>query len=557
MIGNMPNEQLDQQAVSLAKSIRQVESNNNFNAKGKSGEWGAYQFTPSTWDSYAKEFGINAAFGSATPQQQNEVAYKKIKQWKDQGYNPGQIASMWNAGAGRPNAYQEGHKGVNKMGVEYDTPDYARKVAETYQRLKPLEQAKQQLAQRTEEVPQEEKSLRRKGLEFLFPILEKKERTGLQTLGDLGLSALTLVPGLGAAGLGAKATAVGGKAALRGLIPGLLKSGTIAKGAGAGYGVDVLANLSKGETGGEAFTPGLGTALGGAIPLGSQALRMTGVGQRALSEKALQEASDIVAPTLTKKNIKQGLKGGLVSKSGKGQITMGVDKKSQKAAESIQDLVKKGSIKATDTVEKKVNVVKDEITNVAKDLEKKLKSMEVQPILEPEDLQGLITRTQKIFKESPLLVGDAGKASKRIFEKFVSFLPEGKDVTALDLLKARKKLDSWIRSEGRSAVFDPRIETAISKGLREIRQGANKLIAEKAPDVPVKNLLQQQSSMYDALDAIIENSWREVGTSGVQRYFKRHPYQRDLLTGGIKGSIPGLIGGGVLGGYISSKLTGD
>lgn len=553
----MPNEQLDQQAVALAKSIRQIESNNNFNAQGKSGEWGGYQFTPATWDSYSREFGVNAAFGSATPEQQNEVAYKKIKQWKDQGYNPGQIASMWNAGAGRPNAYQEGHKGVNKFGVEYDTADYAKKVAQTYQRLKPLEEAKTQLAQRTEPTPKEEKSLGRKGLEFLFPILEKKERTGLQTIGDLGLSALTLIPGLGAAGLGAKAANVGGRAALKGLLPSLLKASTIAKGAGAGYGVDVLSNLSKGETGGEAFTPGLGTALGGAIPFGSQALRMTGVGQRALGEKALQEAAEIVSPTLTKKNIKQGLKSGLVSKSGKGKISMGIDKKSQKSAESIQDLVRKGSIKATDTVEKKVNVVKDEITNVAKDLEKQLKSMEVQPILEPEDLQGLIERTQKIFKESPLLVGDAGKASKRIFDKFVSFLPEGKDVTALDLLKARKKLDSWIRSEGRSAVFDPRIETAISKGLREIRQGANKLIADKAPNVPVKNLLQKQSSMYDALDAIIENSWREVGTSGVQRYFKRHPYQKDLLTGGVKGSIPGLIGGGVLGGYLSSKLTGD
>ena len=132
----MPPTQLDPQAVALAKAIRQTESGGDWSAKGGSGEWGAYQFTPGTWDAYASEAGVNAVFGSATPDQQNEVAYKKIKQWKDQGYNPGQIASMWNAGAGKPNAYQEGHKGVNAHGVEYDTPEYAKKVAMAYQSLK-------------------------------------------------------------------------------------------------------------------------------------------------------------------------------------------------------------------------------------------------------------------------------------------------------------------------------------------------------------------------------------------------------------------------------------
>ena len=131
-----PQQQLDPQAVALAKAIRETESKSDFNAKGKSGEWGAYQWTPATWDAHAREAGVNAVFGSATPDQQNEVAYKKIKQWKDQGYNPGQIASMWNAGVGKPNAYVEGNKGVNSYGVQYDTKKYAEDVARAYQRLK-------------------------------------------------------------------------------------------------------------------------------------------------------------------------------------------------------------------------------------------------------------------------------------------------------------------------------------------------------------------------------------------------------------------------------------
>lgn len=129
-------EQLDPQVVNLAKAIRQHESGGDFTRPGKSGEYGGYQYTEPTWDAYSKEFGINVPLRQASPEQQNEVTYKKIKQWKDSGYNVGQVASMWNAGPGKPNAYLEGHKGVNQYGVEYDTPLYAKKISEYYQQYK-------------------------------------------------------------------------------------------------------------------------------------------------------------------------------------------------------------------------------------------------------------------------------------------------------------------------------------------------------------------------------------------------------------------------------------
>jgi hypothetical protein len=131
----MENTQLDQDAVNLAKAIRQHESGGDFNAQGKSGESGAYQFTAPTWRGYAKEV-LGDENAEMTPQNQNKVAYTKIKQWKDKGLNVGQIASSWNAGEGRPNAYKENNVGVNEFGVHYDTPTYARKVAEIYQQTK-------------------------------------------------------------------------------------------------------------------------------------------------------------------------------------------------------------------------------------------------------------------------------------------------------------------------------------------------------------------------------------------------------------------------------------
>lgn len=132
----MPPTALDPQAVSLAKAIRQTESGGNFQARGGSGEYGAYQFMPATWDATAKKFGVNVPLEQATPEQQNQVAYSQIKAWKDEGLNVGQIASAWNAGYGRKNAYVQGWSGENDKGVSYDTPAYAKKVAEAYQSFK-------------------------------------------------------------------------------------------------------------------------------------------------------------------------------------------------------------------------------------------------------------------------------------------------------------------------------------------------------------------------------------------------------------------------------------
>lgn len=126
---------LDQDAVNLVKAIRQTESGGNFSARGKSGELGAYQYTQPTWDTYSKKHGVNVPLEQATPEQQNEVTYKQIKEWKDSGYNPGQIASMWNSG--KPDAYlDKGYKGTNKLGIAYDVPKYAESVAKAYQTIK-------------------------------------------------------------------------------------------------------------------------------------------------------------------------------------------------------------------------------------------------------------------------------------------------------------------------------------------------------------------------------------------------------------------------------------
>lgn len=141
--------QLDPQVVNLAKAIRQTESGGNYTVQGKSGERGGYQFTEPTWNATAPKYGIKTSLKDATPEQQNAVAYNRIKEWKDRGHDVTQIASMWNAGEGEPDAYTgkfssntATHKagdpsvGINKFGAKYDVPTYAKSVASAYLKLK-------------------------------------------------------------------------------------------------------------------------------------------------------------------------------------------------------------------------------------------------------------------------------------------------------------------------------------------------------------------------------------------------------------------------------------
>lgn len=131
-------QQLDKDVVNAAKAIRQVESGNNAVTPREGSQLGGasrYQYTHDTWRGVAGKY-LGDQNAPLTLENENKATYLRIKDWKDQGYNIGQIASMWNAGEGRPNAYMENHRGVNEYGVAYDTPGYAKKVAEAYQQIK-------------------------------------------------------------------------------------------------------------------------------------------------------------------------------------------------------------------------------------------------------------------------------------------------------------------------------------------------------------------------------------------------------------------------------------
>ena len=147
--------QLDPQALNLAKAIRRAEtgtSTDPYNARGASGESGAYQYMPDTWKQWSKQY-LGQEDAPLSIENQNKVAYSRIKELKDQGLNPAQIASMWNSG--KAEAYREGLKGVNSKGVEYDVPAYVQKVSQYYNEAKGQQAAPIGNTQTVTTVPQE------------------------------------------------------------------------------------------------------------------------------------------------------------------------------------------------------------------------------------------------------------------------------------------------------------------------------------------------------------------------------------------------------------------
>jgi hypothetical protein len=108
---------INNEVAKIAGIIKHKESRGNYHLSGGSGEYGAYQFMPSTWYVYSME-----VYGKITPMteaNQDEVAVYAIKKLLEK-HNPAEIAAIWNSG--KPT--WEGRKGVNKYGIKYDVEAY-------------------------------------------------------------------------------------------------------------------------------------------------------------------------------------------------------------------------------------------------------------------------------------------------------------------------------------------------------------------------------------------------------------------------------------------------
>lgn len=303
----MNDQPVDQQALALTHAIALQESENdgkpNYNAVGDAGtSKGAYQWQPGNFEAAAKAAGLDP--NDFSPANQDKVAYSEVKAYKDKGYDPGQIASLWNSGS--PNNWQNhvGTTTINGTPIHYDTPAYVKGVQKYYQQLtgsqgtgvssllqqqdaqptgsNPLLQPQDdssKLDQQIQQLTSKGQTSQKPGFiqdlstgnfggaavdagNFLFPsvadtyhdIKGDSTKTGLQQLGDAGSTALgvaSLVPGLDEvatplkAALGVDKAAEGAELASK-AAPGLLSQ--VGKNAALGGAYGVTGAVGNGDT---------------------------------------------------------------------------------------------------------------------------------------------------------------------------------------------------------------------------------------------------------------------------------------------------------------------
>lgn len=114
----------------LLETIKIIESGGNYNTKGKSLEYGAYQFTNATYRMYSYLYFKELL--PMTPENQDKIARKKVENLVKAGFTDSEIASFWNSGSPK----WEGKIGVNKYGVKYNVPKYVSDFNNTLNKLK-------------------------------------------------------------------------------------------------------------------------------------------------------------------------------------------------------------------------------------------------------------------------------------------------------------------------------------------------------------------------------------------------------------------------------------
>lgn len=363
-------------------------------------------------------------------------------------------------------------------------------------------------------------------------------------VGDAIGSAIGLIPGVKQVenvigqGVGKLAQTQTGQSVIQAGTDFAAKHPVVAKDIGAAFNI---AALATGGIGGKVAKD----AIGEGVVQGARKGVLGTLAKDVAQKSAVKQAEELLASAPTKGAVKSAVRGGRISTKG-GVPGVVNDPLKQASVDEVARAIMEGKI-PKGLVADKAAAIKGAADDMAIDLEKQLGSMEVQPVLQPEEIQGLLDGALAKIGEDPTMVGNAEESAKRILKKFNSFLPTDRPVTALDILQARKKLDGWIGGlSGGGSVFDPATENAKTIALRAIRQGANDLVATKAPDVAVKELLQRQSNLYRALDYIVPNVKGELGTTPFGRFAGKHPLVAGGLKTAAKAALQGVGAGAVI-----------
>jgi len=143
------------------------------------------------------------------------------------------------------------------------------------------------------------------------------------------------------------------------------------------------------------------------------------------------------------------------------------------------------------------NVIRDEIVKEATWLEKSLKANDV--IFTRKELNSFLTKWIENIENNKLLRWDAEKIALDMLDEFKNIM-KNKPSKWSALLEWRKEFDQIVKRFRWDKALDPNIENALSIATREVRQWANDFLANKSQIVDVKNSLNKQSNLFNALE---------------------------------------------------------
>jgi hypothetical protein len=268
-----------------------------------------------------------------------------------------------------------------------------------------------------------------------------------------------------------------------------------------------------------------------AKPLPTEVNTLTKAGQRleksaarSVKQNKKNLAEDLATPAQTKKaRVEQTgrttEKGGLLN-----QKVVELSPEQKLSAIEIEKL----PVSRKNTLQGNLNVIKEATDAEAKSLKKKLASLP-DAVLTKEGVQlkGRYTSKEladeldaafiRIQNTGAGLVGDPEKSVIKAMERMKALAAEEKP-TLSGLLQARKNFDFEITRQ-RKNFFETDTSNALQLAVREVRQTTNNFIAARAPNKGVRQSLNKQHRLHNAMDTLSVRAASE-GNNRIIRGFR-------------------------------------
>ena len=218
------------------------------------------------------------------------------------------------------------------------------------------------------------------------------------------------------------------------------------------------------------------------------------------------------------------------TEKGWGPFRKSIVEPSAREKEIATEVYKIKAVSHKNSIQMNMNVISDENVKLARQLESHVAKSKVNIPL-TESSNAIDSAISTLVSENPTIVGNAERTAQRIGQKAKDIIDKN-GTSGSGLLRSRKELDNWIRSQKGQKAFDPEMENALSVSVKAVRTAMNDLLDSKVKNSVVKRELKRQSLLYDALESLGPKAAEEANTAiarAWQNAVKVLPFKNKLV----------------------------